>query len=253
MKRPVLRLTFFYVACIALLVAICGAFYRKSLVLWPGDSVRPRIYTDAREGGFSTADFLDSDSAIAFSAVLNSGLYHPHAGIEFPLLLGMESLLLSGVDFSGLDSVAITFRASADIALVLSTRDPAVSRPGDALSYRPLRMEIPATRFYSEKRLPLSLLKPSELWLDLRGIEQDGNLYLDDVLLVSVETGRGSLLGLPTEIEIRKLEFFGTNRVLVRICLILLVLVTILYVRSVVKYGKKIANPENVERSVRKR
>lgn len=253
MKRIACRWTVFYVACIAVLAAVYGAFHRKTLVLWPGDSVLPRIYTDAREGGFSTADFLESDSAIAVSAVLNSGLYHPHAGIEFPLLSGMESLSLSGVDFSGLDSVAITFRANADVALVLFTRDPTVSRPGDVLSFRPLRMEIPATRFYSEKRLPLSLLKPNELWLDLRGIEQDGNLYLDNVLQVSVETGRGSLLGLPTEIEIKKLEFFGTNRVLVRICLIILVLVTVFYVRSVVKYGKKVANPKNVGRSVRKR
>lgn len=252
MKRFSWRLTLSYVACIAVLFAIYGCFHRKSLVLWPGASASPRIYTDAREGGFSVADFFESDSAIAISAVLNSGLYHPHAGIEFPLLSGMESLSLSGVDFSGLDSVSITFRANADVALILFTRDPQISRPGDVLSFRPLRMEIPATRFYSEKRLPLSLLKPSELWFDLRGIEQDGNLFLEDVLQVSIETGRGALLGLPTEIEIRKLEFFGTNRVLVRICLIILVLVTVFYVRSMVKYGKKVANPENVGRSVRK-
>lgn len=252
MKRIACRWTVFYVASIAVLAAVYGTFHRKTLVLWPGASGIPRIYTDSREGGFSSAGFLESDSIVAISAVLNSGLYHPHAGIEFPLLGGLESLSLSGVDFSDMDSVAIEFRANADVALVLFTRDPAVSRPSDVLSFRPLRMDVPATRFYSEKRLPLSLLRPGELWLDMHGIEHDENLYLDDVLLVSVETGRGSLLGLPTEIEIRKLEFFGTNRVLIWICLVILILVTVLYIRCMVKYGKKVAIPENAGRCVRK-
>ncbi len=249
MKKFFWRLTFSYLACVAVLVIVYGLFQRKSLVLWPGNFATPRIYTDAREGGFSTADLFDSDSAVAIVAVLSSGLYHPYAGIEFPLLDGVNALSLSGMDFSGLDSVAITFRASADIALLLFTRDPSVSRPGDVSSFRPLRMEIPANRFYTEKRLPLSLLRPSELWMDMRGIEADGNLYVDNVLQVSVETGKGSLLGLPTEIEIEKLEFFGTNRVLVGICLIILVLVTILYIWSMVKHGKKLTSPEDSERS----
>ncbi len=248
MKKAFWFRTFFYVACVVVLVAVYGLFHRKSVVLWPCERSVPRIETDAREGGFSTAEFFDSDSAVAMVAVLSSGLYHPHAGIGFPLVSGVESFSLSGVDLSGVDSVAITFRASADISLVLLTRDPAVSRPGDASSLRPLRMEISANRFYTEKRLPLSLLRPSVLWMDMHGIEPDGNLYMDNVLQVSVETGKGALLGLPTEIEIRKLEFFGTNRVLAGICLGILFLVTILYIRSMVLYGKRFANPENARR-----
>ena len=248
MKKFVWCRTSLYLACLAVLVVVYGLFHRKTLVLWPGESVFPRIYTDVREGGSSSADFFDSDSAVAIAAVLSSGLYHPHAGIEFPLLTGVENLSLVGVDFSGMDSVAITFRASSDIALVLFTRDPSVSRPGDVSSLRPLRMDISANRFYTEKRLPLSLLRPSELWIDLHGLEQDGNLFIDNVLQVAVETGKGALLGLPMEIEIRNLEFFGTNRVLVGICLSILILVTILYIWSMVKHGKKFANSENSRR-----
>lgn len=243
MKRFVWKCTFSYVAVLVVLSAVYGMFHRKVLTLWPAET-KPRIYTDAREGGFSTAEFLESSGAVGISAVLNSGLYHPHAGIEFPLRSGLESLSAGGVDFSSMDSVEITFRANADVVLVLYATDPAVSKPGDPLSFRPLRMDIPATRSYSRSRLPLSGLEPSALWLDMRGLEQDGNLYLENIRRVAVETGKGSLLGLPTEIEILKLEFLGTNGTLVGACLSILILATIIYIWSVAKYGKRSENPK---------
>lgn len=239
--------TFLYFACIAVLVAVYGLFHRKSLVLWPGEDVFPRIYTDVREGGSSTADFFDSDSAVAIAAVLSSGLYHPHADRVPPFdRRGKPFACRRGFFGHGFrcHHVPRKFRHRARPLYP----DPSVSRPGDVSSLRPLRMDISANRFYTEKRLPLSLLRPSELWIDIHGLEQDGNLYADNVLQVSVETGKGALLGLPMEIEIKKLEFFGTNRVLAGICLSILILVTILYIRSMVKYGKKFANSKNSRR-----
>ena len=252
MKRFVWKCSFFYVAVLAVLAAVCGAFHQKKLTLWPAEN-RPQIYTDAREGGFSTAEFLAGDSAVGISAILNSGLYHPHAGVGFPLRSGLESLASGGVDFSSMDSVEITLRANADVVLVLYAMDPAVSKPGEPLSFRPLRMDVPATRAYSRTRLPLSMLEPGALWLDMHGLEQDGNLYLENILQVAVETGKGALLGLPTEIEIRQLEFFGTNRTLVRACLSILILATIIYTWSLVKYGKRIAKSKNAESGIGKR
>lgn len=241
MKKLFWRLTLSYVVSLMAVAIFYFRFQSESHVLWPNpDSLEhPRIYTDLREGGFSTAEFLEKDSVLAIQAILNSGIYHPHAGAEFRLLQGVESLSLQGVDFSNIDSVAITFRSNADIALVFYTVDPKISKVGDVLSLRPVRLDIPATRYYTEHRLPLSRVRTNPIWFDMQGVEPDSLLYLDHVAQVAVETGKGALLGLPTEIEIQKLEFLGTNRCTRFLCLIILVLVTGIYLWGILKiYGK---------------
>lgn len=227
MKRLFRLSTVLYAAVVAVLAAVCFLFHTKTFSLWPGKL--PRAYTDAREGGFSTAKVSATDSAVSFEAVLHSGLYHPHAGVEFSLLDGFESFSEEGLDFSDMDSAVVEFRATSDVVLVFYTKDPLATRPGDVLSLRPLRLDIPATRSYSEHRVSLSGLRPSAIWFDIHGLEQDENLFLGDVFRVAVETGRGTLLGLPTELDIRKLEIFGENRVLIRTCLFILILTTVLY------------------------
>lgn len=248
MKSLSLRFTLAYLLCLFAIALFFFRFHTESLVLWPQNKTlgNPRIYTDIREGGFSTAEFFESDSAIAMRATLNSGLYHPHAGIEFPLAQGFEALSLEGRDFSHMDSVAITFRSNADIALVLYTADPVASKVGDALSLRPVRLDIPATRHYTEHREGLSKARTNKIWFDIRGVEPDSLLHLDHVVQVAVETGRGSLLGLPTEIEIEKLEFLGTNDQILRLSLCILMVVTGIYIWGTIKvHGKGSSNRKN--------
>ncbi|MCR5029288.1 MAG: hypothetical protein K6A31_08545 [Fibrobacter sp.] len=244
MKSLSLRFTLSYVLCLFAIATFFFRFHTESLVLWPQNKAlgNPRIYTDFREGGFSTAEFFESDSAIAMKATLNSGLYHPHAGIEFPLTQGLEALSLEGRDFSHMDSVAITFRSNADIALVLYTADPVASKAGDVLSLRPVRLDIPATRHYTEHREPLSKARTNKLWFDIRGVEPDSLLYLNHVVQIAVETGKGALLGLPTEIEIEKLEFFGSNERILQLSLCILIIVTGIYIWGTIKvHGKRTA------------
>jgi len=244
MKSLSLRFTLSYLICLIAIATIFFRFYTESFALWPQNKSLddPRIYTDVREGGFSTAEFFESDSAIAMNATLNSGLYHPHAGIEFPLSKGLEALSLDGRDFSNMDSLAITFRSNADVALVFYTADPVASKAGDVLSLRPVRMDIPATRHYTEHREPLSKARTSKLWFDMHGVEPDSLLYLNHVVLVAVETGKGALLGLPTEIEVQKLEIFGTNDLILRLSLCILILVTGIYIWGMIKvHGKRSA------------
>jgi len=242
MNRLFWRLTLCYAVCLMAITAFYLRFQSETLVLWPNPDTfeHPRIYTDLREGGFSTAEFLEKDSVLALNAILNSGIYHPYAGTEFRLFKGVESLSLKGMDFSNVDSVAISFRSNADIALVLYTVDPTVSKTGDVLSLRPVRLDIPATRYYTEHRLPLSRARVNPIWFDLQGVEPDSLLYMDHVIQVAVETGKGALLGLPTEIEIQKLEFLGRNRITRCLCLIILVLITGIYLWGILKiYGKR--------------
>ncbi len=240
--KPSFRLFLSYILCLMATFAFWGTFHQKKISIWPSEKgiSPPEIYTDAQEGGFSTAEFFASDSAAAVRAVLNSGIYHPHAGIRFPLISGTRKMALDGVNFSDMDSVSITFRSNADVALILFTADPNVSKIGDPLSLRPLRMDIPATRHYTEHRVSLSAIATNPLWFDLQGIEPDSAFYLNRVVSVALESGKGALLGLPTEIEIQKWEFFGENRVLFRICLFILIITTSLFIWGQVKiHGKQ--------------
>lgn len=242
MKNVPVKLCLLYIFSLSILAAVFFAFYPKKISIWPpirGD-FGPQLYSDAREGGFSQVEFLESDSAVAFRAVLNSGIYHPYAGIRFPLVSGREKLSLRGVDLSFADSVAITFRASSDVALVVLTADPNVSKLGDPLSLRPLRMDIPATRHYTEHRLPLSNVRTVPVWFDIQGVEPDSAYYIDRAVAVAIESGKGTLLGLPTEVEILKWEFFGSNRIVKRACLFILILATGLFFWGLVhSYGKR--------------
>ncbi len=251
MKKSLLKLTLAYAICVILIGLFWGAFATKHIVLWPkNDSFgKARIYSDIREGGFSTAEFFESDSALAVRMVLNSGVYHPHAGVEIPLESGLRELALEGMDFSNMDSVVLRFRASSDVVLVLDVADPQVSRAGDPLTLRPLKMDIPATRFYSEVRLPLSLLKPSKIWFDIHGIEPDSSLYMNRVVQAAVESGKGTLLGFPTEIEILQWEFTGKNRSVIRLSIGLLILFSCLYIAGVKNRWKK--NPTLKKKKLR--
>ncbi|MBP5248118.1 MAG: hypothetical protein J6Z31_09725 [Fibrobacter sp.] len=248
MKKLAWRFSLSYVVCLIAIVVFYFRFQTESVVLWPHQEnfEHPRIYTDLREGGFSTAEFMESDNALAINATLNSGIYHPHAGVEFRLLKGVEALSLQGLDFSNIDSVFITFRSNADVALVFYTVDPKVSKVGDVLTLRPVRLDVPATRHYTEHRLPLSLARTSKIWFDIHGVEPDSLLYLDRVVQVAVETGKGALLGLPTEIEIQKLELLGKNRLTRCLCLVILILVTGIYLWGILKiYGKSSTSRKN--------
>ena len=75
MKSLSLRFTLAYLLCLFAIALFFFRFHTESLVLWPQNKAlgNPRIYTDIREGGFSTAEFFESDSAIAMRATLNSG------------------------------------------------------------------------------------------------------------------------------------------------------------------------------------
>ena len=241
MKNKRVKFSVVYVVAFLLLAVFFFVFREEHICVWPKEPEYnpPRIYTDSREEGFSTAEFFESDSAVALRIVLNSGIYHPHAGVEFPMGRGMNALSLHGVDFSNMDSVIIRFRASSDIALVLGVTDPVASHIGDPLSLRPLRLDIPATRYYTEHRLSLAKIRPNKIWFDIHGVEPDSNLYMNHVVQVAVETGRGTLLGLPSEIEISHLEFFGPNRFVIGTSLVLFILFTGLYILGMIRYGRK--------------
>lgn len=242
MKKVPVKLCLLYVLVLLLLSAAFFALCSKRISVWPlpGEGLEPQLYSDAREGGFSQVEFFESDSAVAFRAVLNSGIYHPYAGVRIPLVAGREKLSLRGVDFSFADSVAITFRASSDVALLVFTADPNVSKFGDPLSLRPLRMDIPATRHYAEHRLPLSNLRTVPVWFDIQGVEPDSAYYIDRAVAVGLESGKGALLGLPTEVEILKWEFFGEDGNVKRICLFILIFATGLFFWGLVLfYGKR--------------
>lgn len=224
-----------------LLVAVFFLTQRtERLELWPAENLsRPIAYSDIREGGESRAEILERDSVLYLQATLSSGIYHPYAGTLVMLGAGAEALSLEGKDLSNMDSLRIEFRSSADVALVLYAAD-FQSRAGDPLSFRPFRLDIPATRHYSEQRLALSGLKPSEIWFDIRGMEPDSGLYLDHIVAAAIETGHGTLLGFPSDIEIRKWELWGTNRGAVRLSLIILGLISVAYGWGLYRiYGKR--------------
>lgn len=240
--RSGIALTFAYGLGLLLLAVFYVLFRTERIVLWPSEKFsRPIAYSDVREGGESRAEILEHDSVVYLQSVLSSGIYHPYAGTLVMLGDGAEALSLEGKDLSNMDSLLLEFRSSADVALVLFAAD-FQSRVGDPLSFRPFRLDIPATRHYSEQRLSLSALKSSEIWFDIRGMEPDSGLYLDHIVAAAIETGRGTLLGFPSDLEIRKWELWGTNRSAVRASLFILILISVAYGWGLYRiYGKRSA------------
>lgn len=215
MKQMRLRLTVSYVISIMALGFAWFVFHKTALDLYPSSPNMPFAavaYTDAMESGFSEASLKKSDDFLTLDFNLHSGSAHPYAGIAFPLVADFQKLANKFFDLSAYDSVSVVLRTARNSRAMVSilTSDPVITRLDVPGSGRILEAEIPASRSFEEVRRPLSVFVTPEWWYDQVGIKTPDNFqYLNRAFQVQISNGNGGLLGLPDQIEIKSLRFYG--------------------------------------------
>ncbi|MCK9181307.1 MAG: hypothetical protein M0P13_00300 [Fibrobacteraceae bacterium] len=213
MKKNIIRLALVYLISLIAVGTFWFFFHRTELQIFPlEEKTQTSVYSDIKEGGSSTARILRQDSILNFEVELHSGTEHPFAGVLLPLSKQKETFT-KAKNFSGFDSVAILFRSpTPKISLILFARDPKAAQIGDIFSLRPQTLSIEASPAYKETRIALSELETPLLWFDKHKIQEDRDLYLDEISFIGIESAKGTLLGIPAEIEIKGIRFFGKNR-----------------------------------------
>jgi len=191
-----------------------NAFKENVFTLYPAGGFGVYPLNDSIAGGYSTVELSQTENSIAAKVNIRSGKAYPYAGIGFNLM-SRENRPVGHFDFSKYDSVAVVAVAGRmrSITLRLMTDDPVYSRAGAYLTYRPLEVQVPVEKSYSEQKVSLSSFNTKEWWLAERGMEDDDGLtYFYRTALLEIFNGEGALRGIPDEIEIKSVRMWGENR-----------------------------------------
>jgi hypothetical protein len=119
------------------------------------------------------------------------------------------------MDLSRFDSLEVevsTVRMNS-IGLRILTDDPQYSQKGLYMSYRPLETQAPVGRSFGSAKVAIADFKTAEWWLAGMGLEKDDGLtYLYRAIFLEVYNGRGTLRGIPDDIQVKSLRLWGENR-----------------------------------------
>lgn len=212
-RNKVVGIVFFVLAAV-IWGFLFNAFRENSFTLFPAGGYGVYSLTDSIAGGYSTVDLTQGENSIAAKINIRSGKAYPYAGIGFNMM-ARENRPVGHFDLSRYDSLAVVAVAGRmrSISLRVMTDDPVYSRAGAYLTYRPLEVQIPVEKTFSEQKVSLASFKTREWWLAERGMEQDDGLtYFYRTALLEVFNGEGSLRGIPDEIELRSIRMWGENR-----------------------------------------
>ena len=212
-RNKILGLIFFAVA-----FALWGLFFTQfksnSLELFPSRIFEIYTLTDHEAMGFSTSEVTVSDSLVDAVVNIRSGKAFPCAGFGFNLM-SQDGRPAGYMDLSRFDSLEVevsTVRMNT-IGLRILTDDPQYSQKGLYMSYRPLETQAPADRSFGVAKVAIADFKTAEWWLAGMGLEKDDDLtYLYRAILLEVYNGRGTLRGIPDDIQVKSLRLWGENR-----------------------------------------
>ena len=203
----------FFVVAFAFWGLSFALFKENVLRIFPACSFEIYTVTDYESQGYSTSELSVTDSLISAKVNIRSGKAFPFAGFGINLMShnGRPSGYMDMSRFDSLEVVVSTSRMNS-VGLRLLTDDPQYSQKGVYMSYRPLETQVPAGRTFGSVKAAISDFKTAEWWLAGQGLEEDDGLtYLYRTVLLEVFNGRGTLRGIPDEIQVKAVRLWGEN------------------------------------------
>ena len=253
-----IKLSILYVLCIIALVTIWSLFHSKQLEIFPSNSFPKSViysYGDESDGGSSTASFTKNDSSLILSLLVRSGIAYPYAGMGIDLISDTQKLSGQFIDFSSFDSLSITLRTKymKQVQVKLITHDPNLTRLEDPMSARYLLQVIPSDRSYQNIHVPISSFSIPEWWFERNGFKAPDQLkYLERGIKIDISSGSGTMLGIPDEIEIKKIQLFGENHFINKLVFTLAIIFTVLFLGYFWIHRSRIMAEQSIEVKLRK-
>ena len=248
-SNKIIGLACFAVAACIWAVLFC-TFSENTFTLYPKGGFGIYPLNDSLAGGYSTVSLTEGDNSIVAEINVRSGKSYPYAGIGFNLM-SREHRPTGHFDLSKFDTISIIAVSGRmrSITLRLLTDDPVYSRQGSYLTYRPLEIQVPVEKSFSEHKVPLSGFKTCEWWLAERGMEQDDGLtYFYRAALFEIFNGEGTLRGIPDEIEVKSAYMWGENRDFKKGMYLALAFLVILFAGFAILAFRKPVNKEQLKR-----
>lgn len=216
-----LGITFF----LALLVA-WGFFYSRSggvaVELFPQRTFELFPLSDSAVGGFSTSEVQVTDTLLTATVNIHSGKAFTYAGVGFNLR-SKDRRPLNFFDLAKYDSmeVHVASKRMNSMNLRILTDDPVYTKNGEYSTLRVLEKSIPSAAYlqmggskerFAVSKFALGQFRVPEWWLSAQGLEEDdGHTYLDRAVFFEIVSGGSTLRGIPDEMEIRYVRFWGEN------------------------------------------
>ena len=230
-----IKITILFATSLIVLFTVWFLFHSNRLSIYPVGELPNSIifaYGDIADGGASTANWAQNDSSLALSLIVRSGIAYPYAGMGIDLISDTKKMSGEFIDFSLFDSLSITLRTRhmKQVQVKLITNDPKLTRVEDPMTARYLLQVIPSERSYQEVRVPVSGFLVPEWWFERNGFTAPDQLkYLERGIKIDISSGSGTMLGIPDEIEIKSIHFFGENHFVNRIVFTMGLIFTVLF------------------------
>lgn len=221
-----IKYTAAYLLFLLLLIVLWGLFGTNTKILYPLESgLSISAFQDTLEGGSSSVVFFEKDSSLIAEILVRSGVPFPYAGVKLDLLPPGAALLGKGIDMTRYDSLSIEVSSFRTPGLLLTflTADPEriSSFSANPFSARFLQHPIKTSGNLKKTTIALSDFKVPEWWFARNHILYPDELkYWDRSFALLILNGSGTMLGIPDEFQIKRIEVFGVNRKW-GICLIL--------------------------------
>jgi len=220
-----------FVAFVAAWVFALLSYKDVSCVFFPGGPHALYALTDEAFGGTSTSEMSLRDSTMEVEINVRSGVAYPAVGMGVNLT-SVDNRPAGYFDFSKFDSLEITFatKRMRSVGLRVLTDDPVYSKDGRRETFRPLVVNLPATRSFATQKVPLTGVKTAVWWLAAMGLEEDDGLsYLYRACALEIVNGDGIMRGIPDEIDVKEIRAWGTDRSFVKAMIVVLALVTVAF------------------------
>jgi len=210
----------------AVLLIVWGVFFFRcenaSLELFPERTFDVFPLNDSIVGGFSTSQVQMTDTLLTATVNIRSGRAFTYAGVGFKL--NTAGRRPGGfLDLTRFDSVEVRVASKRmnSMKLRVLTDDPVYSRNGDYTTLRVLEREIPSAPYmlmggskerFAVSRFSLSEFRVAEWWLSAQGLDRDDGLtHLNRAAFFEVASGGSTLRGIPDEMEVRYVRFWGDS------------------------------------------
>ncbi|MDR1760549.1 MAG: hypothetical protein LBR60_08505 [Fibrobacter sp.] len=206
---------FGYLLFLAVLAGIWWMFRTSTAVLYP--SAQPlSVFQDSIEGGSSRATFSENDSLLSIDILARSGSASPYAGVKLALVPEAKQAFGNWLNLSRYDSLSIEVatRRMPQVLLTILTSDPErASSWLDPFGPRFVQHTVKTGRNFQKTTVALSDFRVPEWWFSFHQIRTpDEFTYLERAFGFLVLNGFGTMLGIPDEIQVKKIEVFGVNR-----------------------------------------
>ncbi len=243
MKR--VAFVFGYLLFLAVLAGVWGVFRTSAAVLYPSGEPLS-VFQDSVFGGSSRAAFSEEDSLLSIDILARSGYESPYAGVKLALVPEAKFAFGNWQDLSRYDSLSIEVatRRMPQVLLTILTSDPErASSWLEPFGPRFVQHSIKTGRQFQKTTVALSDFRVPEWWFSFHRIHTpDEFTYLDRSFGFLILNGFGTMLGIPDEIQVKKIEVFGVNRRLGTILLFVALAGSIIFIGTVCRNLRKSHN-----------